>query len=141
MKHPRNQTQLRRGTATMLNSVRIRLTLWYTAAMALVLVVLAAATYFVLRQNVVRRADANATELADSFLSTVNAELGDASRPDSVDEGIAAAISEHRFRDVIFLVFDPQGNLLGVSDTYRFPVRPQRPTPQSIPPSPLPPPT
>src|SRR6267154_542352 len=97
MKHPRKQNQLPRGTATMLNSVRIRLTLWYTAAMTLVLVVLAAATYFVLRQNVVRRADANATELADSFLSTVSAELGDASRPDSVDEGIAAAISDRRF--------------------------------------------
>jgi heavy metal sensor kinase len=116
----------------MLNSVRIRLTLWYTAAMALVLVVLAAATYFVLSQNVVRRADANATELADSFLSTVNAELGDASRPDSVEEGIAAAISEHRFRDVIFLVFDLQGNLLGVSDTYRLPGRPEGPTRESI---------
>src|SRR6266403_707003 len=132
MKHPQKQNQLPRGTATMLNSVRIRLTLWYTAAMTLVLVVLAAATYFVLRQNVVRRADANATELADSFLSTVNAELGDASRPDSVDEGIAAAISEHRFRDVIFLVFDPQGNLLGVSDTYRLPGRPEGPTRESI---------
>jgi len=38
----------------------------------------------------------------------VNAELGDASRPDSVDEGIAAAISEHRFRDVIFLCLIPR---------------------------------
>src|SRR5258708_15970720 len=97
MKHPRKQNQLPRGTATMLNSVRIRLTLWYTAAMTLVLVVLAAATYFVLRQNVVRRADANATELADSFLSTVSAELADASRPDTLHEAIPAAIPEHPF--------------------------------------------
>jgi heavy metal sensor kinase len=103
----------------MLNSVRIRLTLWYTAAMTIVLVVLAAATYFVLRDNVVRRADAIATELAESFLVTVNAELGDVSRPDSLEEGIAAAISEHRFRDVIFVVFDPQGDLLGASQSYR----------------------
>src|SRR5260370_30858539 len=110
MKHPRKQNQLPRGTATMLNSVRIRLTLWYTAAMTLVLVVLAAATYFVLRQNVVRRADANATELADSFLSTENAELGDASRPDSGDEGIPGAIFEHRFGEGILLVCEHQGN-------------------------------
>ena len=103
----------------MLNSVRIRLTLWYTAAMTIVLVVLAAATYFVLRENVVRRADANAMELADSFLSTVDAELGDASKPDSVDEGIAAAIAEHRFSDVLFVVFDPQGDVLGVSESAR----------------------
>jgi two-component system, OmpR family, sensor kinase len=107
----------------MLNSVRIRLTLWYTAAMATVLVVLAVVTYVVLRQNVVRRADVNATELADSFLATVNAELGDVSRPNSVDEGIAAAISEHRFGDVVFVVFDPQGDLLGASESYHLPGR------------------
>jgi len=105
----------------MLNSVRIRLTLWYTAAMAIVLVILAGATYLVLRQNVVRRADANATELADSFLATVNAELGDASKPDSVDDGISAAISEHRFRDVLFVVFDPQGDFLGATDAHSLP--------------------
>jgi two-component system, OmpR family, sensor kinase len=104
----------------MFNSVRLRLTLWYTAAMTAVLVVLAATTYFVLRENVVRRADANAAELADSFLSTVNAELGDGSKPDSVDKGIQAAIQEHRFRDVVFVVFDPQGDLLGVSESDRL---------------------
>jgi heavy metal sensor kinase len=107
----------------MINSVRIRLTLWYTAVMTLVLVVLAGATYLVLRQEIVRRADAQAIELADSFLSTVDAEMGDATKPDSVDQGIAAAISEHRFRDVVFVVFDPQGDLLGVSASYRLPGR------------------
>jgi len=111
----------------MLNSVRIRLTLWYTAAMTLVLVVLAAATYFLLRQNEVRRADANAMELADSFLATVNAELGDVSKPDNVDPGIAAAIAEHRFRDVVFVVFDPQGDLLGVSESDHLPRRSEDP--------------
>lgn len=112
----------------MLNSVRIRLTLWYTAAMTVVLVVLAGVTYFLLGQNVVRRADANATELADSFLATVNAELGDDTKPDSVDQGIAAAISEHRFRDVVFVVFDPQGDLLGSSEKYSLPERSEDPT-------------
>ena len=110
----------------MFNSVRIRLTLWYTAAMAVVLLVLAAATYLALQENVVRRADAQAIELANSFLSTVNAEMGDASKPDSMDDGIAAAISEHRFRDVVFAVFDPQGNLLGVSEGYQQEDQPKR---------------
>lgn len=112
----------------MINSVRIRLTLWYTAAMAIVLVILAGATYFVLRQNVVRRADATATELADSFLSTVNAELGDATKPDSVDDGIAAAIAEHRFRDVLFVVFDPQGDFLGATNAQSLAGRSAGPT-------------
>ena len=110
----------------MFNSVRIRLTLWYTAAMAVVLLVLAAATYLALQENVVRRADAQAIELANSFLSTVDAEMGDASKPDSMDDGIAAAISEHRFRDVVFAVFDPQGNLLGVSEGYQQEDQPKR---------------
>src|SRR5882762_10021239 len=128
MRLVQKQNQLPRGTATMFNSVRIRLTLWYAAAMTIVLVVLAGATYFVLRENVVRRADANATELADSFLVTVNAELGDSTKPDSVDEGIAAAISEHRFRDVVFVVFDPQGDLLGTSGSYNLQGHSEDPT-------------
>jgi len=103
----------------MFNSVRLRLTLWYTAAMTMVLVVLAASTYLVLRRNVIRRADAQAVELADSFLSTVEAEMNDPSDAGSLDNGIKAAISEHKFRDVVFAVLDLQGHLLGISDTYR----------------------
>src|SRR6267142_7007972 len=132
MQLPRKQNQPPHGTVAMLNSVRIRLTLWYTAAMTIVLVVLAGATYFVLRENVVRCADANAMELAYSFLTTVNAELGDATKPDSVDDGIAAAISEHRFRDVVFVVFDPQGDLLGSSENDRVQGRSEYPTRQTL---------
>ena len=116
----------------MLNSVRIRLTLWYTAAMTIVLVALAAATYVVLREDVLRRADANATELANSFLATVNAELADVSRPNNFDDGITAAVSEHRFRDVVFVVFDPQGDLLGVSESYHLPGRSADPTRETL---------
>jgi heavy metal sensor kinase len=107
------------GTPMMPGSVRIRLTLWYTAAMSLVLVALAAATYLVIQRNVVRRADAQATELADTFLSTVNAEMGDATKPDSLENGVGAAISEHHFRDVVFAVFDPQESLIGASDGFQ----------------------
>jgi heavy metal sensor kinase len=99
----------------MFSSVRIRLTVWYTAAMAAILILLASVTYFVIRQNVHARGDAQSVELADTFLSTVNAEVGESTKPDSLDYGIAAAISEHRFRDVVFAVFDPQGNLIGMS--------------------------
>lgn len=102
----------------MFSSVRLRLTLWYTVAMTLILLVLAVSTHLLLRRNLIRRADTQAIELADSFLSTVDAEVGDATRPDSMDEGVRAAISEHRFHDVVFAVFDPQGNLLDISSTY-----------------------
>jgi heavy metal sensor kinase len=106
------------GVATMFSSVRNRLTVWYTAAMAAILILLASVTYFIIRQNVGARADVQAVELADTFLSTVNAEMGDATKPDSLDEGVAAAISEHRFRDVVFAVFDPDGNLIGMSEWF-----------------------
>jgi two-component system, OmpR family, sensor kinase len=102
----------------MFSSVRIRLTVWYTAAMAAILILLASVTYFVIRQNVHARGDAQSVELADTFLSTVNAELGESTKPDSLDAGVAAAISEHRFRDVVFAVFDPQGNLIGMSEWF-----------------------
>ena len=105
----------------MFSSVRIRLTLWYTLSMTIMLVALAAGIYFVLRQNVIRRADANAIELADSFLSTVNAEVSDATNPAGVSNGIAAAISEHRFRDVFFVVYDAHTNLLAASEGYGEP--------------------
>src|ERR1700722_6938528 len=106
------------GVATMFSSVRIRLTVWYTAAMAAILILLASVTYLIIRQNVGARADVQALELADTFLSTVNAEMGDATKPDSLDEGVAAAISEHRFRDVVFAVFDPDGSLIGMSEWF-----------------------
>ncbi len=105
------------GSVTMLSSVRIRLTLWYSGAMAIILLLLASVTYFVLRQNVGKQVDAQSLELANAFLSTVNAEMGDATKPDSLDDGVHAAISEHRFRDVTFAVFDPQRNLIGMSES------------------------
>lgn len=105
----------------MLNSVRLRLTLWYTGAMAMVLIVLAASTYFVLRENLVRRSESQEIELADSFLSTVNAEMKEAPPTRNLHPGIAAAVSEHRFRDVVFAVFGPQGELLGASENRHQP--------------------
>jgi heavy metal sensor kinase len=100
------------------SSLRLTLTLWYTAAMAAILILLASVTYLIIRQNVGTRADAQAVELADTFLSTVNAEMGDATKPNSLDEGVAAAISEHRFRDVVFAVLDPQSDLIGMSEWF-----------------------
>jgi heavy metal sensor kinase len=102
----------------MFSSVRTRLTVWYTAAMAVILIFLASVTYFIIRQNVRARGDAQAVELADTFLSTVNAEMGESTKPDSLDYGVAAAISEHRFRDVVFAVFDPEGSLIGMSEWF-----------------------
>lgn len=100
----------------MLDSVRVRLTVWYTAVMACVLVVLAAAAYFVLRENSERRTDASIVEIAESFLSTVSAELSGAAGAGGLKEGVAAAILEHRFSGTVFVVLDERGKVVGASD-------------------------
>jgi heavy metal sensor kinase len=117
----------------MLNSVRIRLTLWYTSAMMLVLFVLAVATYIVLKQNVVRRADATAIELADSFLATVSAEAADLPEAGDFSGPIAAALSEHRFQDVFFVILDANGRLLGISESRKIPDHWPGPAPEMLP--------
>ena len=100
----------------MLNSVRIRLTLWYTAVLACVLVALALATYFILRNNLRHRTDSALAELADSFLTTVHAELRDGGESNTIGEATQAAISEHRFRDTAFLVLDEKRVVVAASE-------------------------
>jgi hypothetical protein len=43
----------------MLESVRVRLTLWYTGVLALVLIVLSLSTYFILRRTTAQRVDSS----------------------------------------------------------------------------------
>jgi hypothetical protein len=100
----------------MLNSVRVRLTLWYAAVLACVLVTLAITTYFVLRQNSSHRTDTAIAEMAESFLTTVNAEAKDAAAPDGLKTAIDEAISEHKYRDTVFVVFDGESRIIASSD-------------------------
>jgi two-component system, OmpR family, sensor kinase len=106
----------------MFSSVRFRLTLYYTAAFAIVLLVLALSMYAILKQENVKRIDAEISQLADSFLTTVHAELKDQPEPDAVKLATDEAITEHSFRDYIFAVFGSDGTLIESSPT-NFPAR------------------
>src|SRR2546429_7248732 len=64
----------------MLDSIRTRLTLWYTGVLALVLVVLFVITYLVFLRSVQGRMDTDLSELSKAFLATVRAELEDQTR-------------------------------------------------------------
>src|SRR5271166_2285892 len=123
---PRRQNKTRSGTLrpsrpqaqarTMLDSVRVRLTLWYSAVLALVLLALAGAMYLLLARNALRSTDSNLSELADAFLTTVDAELeSDTSVPGLV-QASKEAIAEHRFRDDAFAVLDPDGRIVITSE-------------------------
>ena len=96
----------------MLNSVRFRLTFYYTVAFALVLLVLAFSMYAVLKAENVKRVDTDISQLADSFLTTVHAELKDQTGPDPVKLSVDEAIAEHSFRDYLFAVFGTDGKLV-----------------------------
>lgn len=99
----------------MLDSVRVRLTLWYTAVLTLVLIVLALITYFIFWRSTLQRTDVSLSELSEAFLTTLDAEVKDQSGPDSVKLAGDVAINEHRFRDHIFAVFDDAGNIVVTS--------------------------
>src|SRR6516162_10413574 len=62
----------------MLDSIRVRLTLWYTLVLALVLVFLAASTYFLYGRSLAQRTDSSIVELSQAFATTFRAELSDA---------------------------------------------------------------
>jgi two-component system, OmpR family, sensor kinase len=96
----------------MFSSVRFRLTFYYTAAFTLVLLVLAFSLYAILKAENVKRIDADISQLADSFLITVQAELKDQEGPDPLKLSIDEAIAEHSFRDYLFAVFGKDGQLV-----------------------------
>src|SRR5260370_42361911 len=62
----------------MLDSVRSRMTLWYSGLLGLFLVLLAGLTYFLYWHNSLQSTDSNLLELSDTFVTTFNAELKDA---------------------------------------------------------------
>jgi heavy metal sensor kinase len=96
----------------MLDSVRVRLTLWYSLVLGLVLVLLAVLTYVLYRRNLSQRTDNTITELSDAFVATFNAELADQSGPDSARNAAREAMLEHRFRNTYFVLLDPSENVL-----------------------------
>src|SRR2546423_14665711 len=96
----------------MLDSVRVRLTLWYTAVLAVVLVALSLITYFIFWQSTVQRTDVNLAELSNAFLTTLDAEISDQSGPDAFKLAGQVAVTENRFRAHVFAIFYAKGNML-----------------------------
>jgi two-component system, OmpR family, sensor kinase len=96
----------------MLDSVRSRLTLWYTAVLTLVLVLLSLITYFIFLRSTVRRTDANLAELSESFLVTLRAEMEDQKGPDVFRIAAEVAIGEHQFRDHYYAIADDTGKVI-----------------------------
>ena len=110
----------------MLNSVRARLTLWYTCSLALVLLAFAIAAYFFLAHAISRRTDNALLEMARAFDHTVQAEEveiregreqppagGWTSAPP--EAAVHEAAVEYNFRDYQILIYDEEHKLAAAS--------------------------
>lgn len=101
----------------MFDSVRVRLTVWYSAVLAVVLVLVSATTYLIVRKTSMQRTDADLAVLADSFLATFQAELADAPSTE-VSAVLSAAhqsMIEHRTSSDEFIVFGPDEKIIASS--------------------------
>ena len=102
----------------MLDSVRVRLTAWYSAVLAVVLVMFSATTYLIVQKTSMQRTDTDLEMLADSFLVTFHAELGDATATGAslILSAVHQAMIEHRTNSDAFVVLSPNGKIIATSD-------------------------
>jgi two-component system, OmpR family, sensor kinase len=113
----RKPKRMRQIARDMLSSVRVRLTVWYSAVLAVVLVLVSATTYFIVRKTSMQRTDGDLAVLADSFLVTLRAELADAASAQRAAVLLAAKQSmiEHRSNSDFFFVLNPGGEVVATS--------------------------
>jgi heavy metal sensor kinase len=106
----------------MLESVRARLTVWYSAVLAVVLVLLTATTYLIVRKASMQRTDSDLVVLADSFLVTVHAELSDASETEtsSILSAVHQSMIEHHSNSDALVVLGPGDEIVTTSDDVTF---------------------
>jgi two-component system, OmpR family, sensor kinase len=95
----------------VLDSVRVRLTLWYSLVLACTLLLLSGTVYWIVARNLNVRTDADLVELADAFLVTFADEMKDAENagfPDAAEQSLL----EHRYRDHVFAFADSNGSIV-----------------------------
>jgi len=107
----------------MLESVRARLTAWYSAVLAGVLLIVCAATYLMVRAESMKRTDTDLAELADSFLVTFHAELADegSGAGATVLSPAHQAMIEHRSENDGFAVLGGNGEVIARSSDAALP--------------------
>jgi two-component system OmpR family sensor kinase len=99
----------------MFDTLRGRLTLWYSVVLALLLLVFSLTSYFLFARGENRRTDADLAELAKSFLVTFQDELKDPDQPGRLQDAARQAMLEHRVRGDTLLVVDSAGKIVANS--------------------------
>jgi heavy metal sensor kinase len=99
----------------MFDTLRVRLTLWYSAVLAFLLLLFSLTSYFLFARGENRRTDADLAELAKSFLVTFQDELKDPDEPGGLQAAARQAMLEHRVRGDTLLVVDSAGKIVANS--------------------------
>lgn len=99
---------------TLLSSMRVRLTFWYTGVLALVLLIFAFATYSYLARAARQRTDDSLSDTLTSFIANFNSELHDEDH--SPDDAAKDAATTFHFPDRQVIVFDERSNAVVESE-------------------------
>jgi heavy metal sensor kinase len=97
----------------MFESMRARLTLWYTGVLALVLVAFAVATYAYLARAARERTDQSLADTANSLISNFAAESNDEDQ--SGDDAASEVAHNFQFADRQAVIFDETGRVVAAS--------------------------
>ncbi|MFN0112690.1 MAG: sensor histidine kinase [Blastocatellia bacterium] len=93
----------------MFDSVRTKLTLWYTGVLALVLILFSAGIYYLLADKLNRRLDAEVQTTIEGIARLLVYELAEG---ESEAQAMQSALNEHYFPNQAAAIFDVQGRLL-----------------------------
>lgn len=95
----------------MLDTLRARLTFWYSVILAIFLLLFGLTSYLLFSRAADRRTDADLTGLANSFLVTLQDEINDPDNSSGMQSAAQLSMVEHRVRDSAFFIVDSGGNI------------------------------
>jgi heavy metal sensor kinase len=97
------------------DTIRIRLALWFTAILALVLLIFVFSAYFFLDYTLHRQTDRTLRELSNSFADVIGSEDKEESSTDATDLNAAReALEGLSFRNYQIFVFDAQNKIVSI---------------------------
>jgi two-component system OmpR family sensor kinase len=96
----------------MLDTLRVRLTLWYSVVLAVLLLLFSLTSYFLFSRAANRRTDADLAELANSFLVTFQDELKDPDKSGGLQGAAQQAMLEHHVRGDILLIVNAASKIV-----------------------------
>ncbi len=96
----------------MFSSIRVKLTLWYTGVLALIIISFAAVTYSLLLNSLKKETDETLSEISRSLADSARGDQGDEGAGRSPDDNVKEALEEFRFHDYGFAVFTNDGRMI-----------------------------